>query len=64
MIRKRAGTIRTNAEQIDRDADKLQTSLNRLLMQARTSLNGAALAAVDGPHTGADSSGGEASDAA
>jgi hypothetical protein len=63
-IRKRAGTIRTNAEQIDRDADKLQTSLNRLLMQARTSLNGAALAAVDGPHTGADSSGGEASDAA
>ena len=45
-IRKRAGTIRTNADHIDRDADKLQTSLNRLLMQARTSLSGAALAAV------------------
>ena len=46
-IRKRAGSIRTNADHIDRDADSLQSTLNRLLLQARTALSGASLSAVD-----------------
>ncbi len=46
-IRKRAGIIRGHADHIDRDADALQTTLNRLLLQARTALEGASLSAVD-----------------
>lgn len=47
-IRKRAGAIRGHADHIDRDADKLQTTLNRILLQARTALAGAGLTAVAG----------------
>lgn len=40
-IRKAAGYIRKNADKIDIEGDSLQGTLNRLLVQARTALDGA-----------------------
>ncbi|MFZ1287568.1 MAG: hypothetical protein WAR57_11100, partial [Candidatus Phosphoribacter sp.] len=46
-IRTCSGAIRRNADAIDREADTLQSTLNRLLLQARTALAGTGLAAVN-----------------
>lgn len=48
-IRKAAGYIRKNAGDIDVEADRLQTSLNRLLLQAQTALAGVPLSSVEMP---------------
>ena len=48
-IRKAAGYIRKNADDIDREGDKLHTALSRLLLQAQTALSGTPLAVVEGP---------------
>lgn len=55
IIRKAAGSIRKNADRVDTEADKMQTVLNRLLLQAQTALrltvidsgSGATVAAVE-----------------
>lgn len=46
-IRKRANSIRSNVAHIDRDADQLQTALNRSLLKASTALSSSAL--LDAP---------------